>query len=44
LGLETNKGNLEKLWLILKQDAIRNQLGKFEYNITEKLEKEVKIM
>jgi hypothetical protein len=34
-----NKGNPENLWLILKQDAFRNQPGKFEYNITKKLEK-----
>jgi hypothetical protein len=28
----------------LKQDAFRNQLSKFEYSITKKLKKEVKLM
>jgi hypothetical protein len=28
----------------LKKDAFRNQLDKFEYSITKKLKKEVKIM
>jgi hypothetical protein len=30
------------LWLTFKQDALRNQLDKYEYRITEILEKDVK--
>jgi hypothetical protein len=42
LGFKKQEGNPENLRLTLKQNALRNQLDKYEYGIADILEKDVK--